>query len=208
MNRNAANSLLKTLEEPPAGSVIILVGAAVSMLPATVLSRCHKLRVPAPPRAAALEWLARQSKEASWDDLLDFAAGAPLEALELQRAGFAAEAARMAEELRELRRRRATPVAVARRWKDGDIAITLRWLHRQAAGDVAASATSSRDDAGEAGNERLQKTAKPLTIRTNLERLREVEDLYRTRDRAMNVEAQLAALLQRWYGDVPAGDRS
>lgn len=41
MNRNAANALLKTLEEPPHGTVLILVSHAPGMLPATVRSRCR-----------------------------------------------------------------------------------------------------------------------------------------------------------------------
>lgn len=195
MNLNAANSLLKTLEEPPADSALVLVGAAASGLPATVLSRCRKLRLPAPPRAEGLRWLAAHSAGAPWEELLDFAGGAPLEALDLWRAGFADEAGRMAEELVALRQRRATPVAVARRWAGGDVATTLRWLHRQAARDLIAGT----------GNERLQNAGRPPNIRAMLERLREVEDLYRNRDRAMNAEAQFAALLQRWYGDTPAG---
>jgi DNA polymerase-3 subunit delta' len=195
MNPNAAASLLKTLEEPPAGSMLVLVGAAASGLMPTVLSRCHKLRLPVPPRALALRWLASRSATAPWEELLDLATGAPLEALDLWRSGFADEAGRLADELAALRQRRATPVAVARRWAGGDVGTTLRWLHRQAVRDLAA----------ETGNERLQNPGRPLNIRTRLERLREVEDLYRNRDRAMNVEAQFAALLQRWYGDTPAG---
>lgn len=41
MNRNAANALLKTLEEPPQGTVLILVSHAPGMLPATIRSRCR-----------------------------------------------------------------------------------------------------------------------------------------------------------------------
>ncbi len=44
MNEAAANALLKTLEEPPAANVIILVSARPSQLPATILSRCQQLR--------------------------------------------------------------------------------------------------------------------------------------------------------------------
>lgn len=43
MNRNAANALLKTLEEPPPGAVLILVSHAPGMLPATIRSRCRTL---------------------------------------------------------------------------------------------------------------------------------------------------------------------
>ncbi len=44
MTSEAANSFLKILEEPPAGSFIILVSSAPDLLPATILSRCEEVR--------------------------------------------------------------------------------------------------------------------------------------------------------------------
>jgi DNA polymerase-3 subunit delta' len=44
MNDAAANALLKTLEEPPPGNLIILVTARPFQLPPTILSRCRQLR--------------------------------------------------------------------------------------------------------------------------------------------------------------------
>jgi DNA polymerase III delta prime subunit len=43
MNRDAANSFLKTLEEPPTGSYIVLISASKEKLLPTVLSRCHEV---------------------------------------------------------------------------------------------------------------------------------------------------------------------
>jgi DNA polymerase-3 subunit delta' len=43
MNLSAANAMLKTLEEPPPGTVIILVAANPGGLPPTVVSRCQKV---------------------------------------------------------------------------------------------------------------------------------------------------------------------
>jgi len=59
MNYAAANSLLKTLEEPPDGGVIVLVCRRLAKLPATIRSRCRKIRFPLPGDEAA-EWLAGQ----------------------------------------------------------------------------------------------------------------------------------------------------
>ena len=86
MNENAANALLKGLEEPPAGAVFILVSHRPARLPATIRSRCVALAVPLPARDAALKWLASQNvKDAErW---LAYAGGAPLKALD-----YAAEA--------------------------------------------------------------------------------------------------------------------
>lgn len=46
LNRNAANALLKALEEPPSGAALFLVCDAPGRLPATIRSRCRKIDVP------------------------------------------------------------------------------------------------------------------------------------------------------------------
>ena len=45
MSTEAANCLLKTLEEPPAGVIFVLLTADESVLPATVVSRCQRLEL-------------------------------------------------------------------------------------------------------------------------------------------------------------------
>ena len=81
MNPAAGNALLKTLEEPPANVLMLLVSHQPSRLVPTVLSRCRKLTFPLPERDAALDWLATQGlTEAS--ALLNETGGAPLTALE------------------------------------------------------------------------------------------------------------------------------
>lgn len=42
-NISASNAFLKTLEEPPCDTIIILVSSNPDMLPQTVLSRCHRI---------------------------------------------------------------------------------------------------------------------------------------------------------------------
>ena len=84
---NAANALLKGLEEPPAGAIFVLVSHRPARLLPTVRSRCVAVPVPIPPREAALAWLASQ-KVPNADRWLAFAGGAPLQALQ-----YAADAA-------------------------------------------------------------------------------------------------------------------
>lgn len=81
MNENAANALLKGLEEPPAGAVFILVSHRPAQLLPTIRSRCVALPVPLPPPAAALEWLI-QKKIKDPERWLAYAGGAPLRAEE------------------------------------------------------------------------------------------------------------------------------
>jgi DNA polymerase-3 subunit delta' len=57
MNNNAANALLKTLEEPPKQGVLFLVTHTPGRLPATIRSRCRRLALRAPDIDATAEWL-------------------------------------------------------------------------------------------------------------------------------------------------------
>ena len=88
MNENAANALLKGLEEPPAGAVFILVSHRPAQLLPTIRSRCVGVPVPIPPPEAALQWLAKQGlKEPQrW---LAYAGGAPLRAVDYSARGLA-----------------------------------------------------------------------------------------------------------------------
>lgn len=79
MNPGAANALLKSLEEPSAGVVFLLVSHQPSKLLATVRSRCHALALSLPPREQSLRWLQQQGSLAT-PDTLAFAGDAPLEA--------------------------------------------------------------------------------------------------------------------------------
>ena len=58
MNINAANALLKTLEEPPAESFLALCSGAADRLPATVRSRCQGITIRPSPTADVRNWLA------------------------------------------------------------------------------------------------------------------------------------------------------
>ncbi len=82
LNAAAANALLKTLEEPPAGVVFLLVSARIDRLLPTIVSRCRQWPMPTPPADVASRWLAGQGvQEAA--ALLAEAGGAPLSALAL-----------------------------------------------------------------------------------------------------------------------------
>lgn len=56
-NLSSSNAFLKTLEEPPLDTVIILVSASPEMLPSTVLSRSHKILFGTIPAPAIIEIL-------------------------------------------------------------------------------------------------------------------------------------------------------
>jgi DNA polymerase-3 subunit delta' len=83
MNTNAANALLKTLEEPSPGAWLILVSHQPGRLPATVRSRCQPVTLRPPSQAVALEWLRAQCPDRTDEVLAEALAlttGAPLAA--------------------------------------------------------------------------------------------------------------------------------
>ncbi|MFA6971258.1 MAG: DNA polymerase III subunit delta' [Gallionella sp.] len=81
MNSNAANALLKNLEEPPAGLLFILVTHKPQALLPTLLSRCLTFALAAPEAASATRWLAGQGIK-NPADALAFAGFSPLQALQ------------------------------------------------------------------------------------------------------------------------------
>jgi DNA polymerase III subunit delta' len=91
INAHAANALLKTLEEPPAGTRLVLgVSDPANLLP-TVRSRCQRVALPTPPADVAAAWLAEQGV-AEPAVLLAAAGGQPLEAQALAAVGIDATA--------------------------------------------------------------------------------------------------------------------
>lgn len=86
MTVNAANALLKCLEEPASDTHIILACERLQGVPATVRSRCQMLKLPMPPQQESLPWLDHLTgaREASLG-LLQLAGGMPLRAEQLYR---------------------------------------------------------------------------------------------------------------------------
>jgi DNA polymerase-3 subunit delta' len=128
MNVNGANALLKTLEEPGAGTLLILVVGRADRLPVTIASRCQRITVPLPAEPVALAWLKQQDPSGDWTGTLALAGGAPLAALELGRAGGAQVGREMAELPAMLDRGDADVVALAERWAKQQPAVRLRWI--------------------------------------------------------------------------------
>jgi len=142
MTVNAANSLLKTLEEPAGSTLLVLIADRVGRLPATIFSRCQRIEFAPPNEAEALAWLNRLQPGAAWADALRIAGGAPVAAI-----GALASLetnATMAKDFDALGQGVASPVEVAARWAKLEPAFVLDWLARQV--KLAAIAISAGRD--------------------------------------------------------------
>ena len=140
MNANAANALLKTLEEPSPQTLLLLVADAPWRLPQTIRSRCQRIEFQLPAREEALAWLAAQGV-AEGDAALDAAGGNPGLARDWAEQGALARRQGVRKDLAALAAGRVEPMEVARRWLDAEPEQSL-WFAAQAVLDEARARAS------------------------------------------------------------------
>ncbi|MBS0212374.1 MAG: DNA polymerase III subunit delta' [Proteobacteria bacterium] len=117
MNANAANALLKTLEEPLPGRHLLLTSATPMRLPATIRSRCQRIVLQPPANDIALDWLrARGHDEALARSALLAANGHPGLAAHWIETGLMGLRASVRDDLAAIAAGRAQPLDVARAW--------------------------------------------------------------------------------------------
>jgi DNA polymerase-3 subunit delta' len=126
MNAASANAILKTLEEPTASTLLVLTVARPERLPATVASRCQRLKLAAPATNVALAWLQALDPSVAWAGALALASGAPFHALGLKDAG--AVEREMSELPQQLARAETDLVGLAERCQGSYPAERLRWI--------------------------------------------------------------------------------
>ena len=89
LNTNAANALLKVLEEPSRNTLLILVCSDLSRMMATVKSRCRQIPFPRPTASDAKSWLSDViTANENLEQLLEAASWRPLRALRLASEGW------------------------------------------------------------------------------------------------------------------------
>ena len=129
MNRFAANSLLKTLEEPSEDALLILVTSQPSLLLPTIRSRCQQVVFARPAAELATAWLREQLGEpADIANLLALSDGAPLAALALHEEGGLALRRELASQWIAVSQGRGDPLACARQWAELGLPRATRWL--------------------------------------------------------------------------------
>ena len=128
MNLNAANSLLKTLEEPSDNTVLILISARPAQLPATVRSRCQQVRIEVPDSQAALDWLQEQGHGEAAQTYLQLAHGAPLEALKQAQVDSISARRERFNALVGILENRVSALTVAQGWSKDEEMQGIRWM--------------------------------------------------------------------------------
>jgi DNA polymerase-3 subunit delta' len=195
LNTNGANAFLKTLEEPSADTMLIVIARPNHRLPATIASRCLRLQLRPPSTEAAIAWLkANSSNPQPWGPALALAGGAPLLAMQLDAEGLAAIDADMRQSIAELAAGSVDVTLLADRWVRSNPGVRINWLENWITQRVCASLRTAIS----------QQTAEPVglpaallkpKIRALFELLDAARDIRRLASTGMNQQLALEALL-------------
>ncbi|WP_152224534.1 DNA polymerase III subunit delta' [Pseudomonas sp. SCB32] len=131
MNLNAANALLKSLEEPSGDTVLLLISHQPSRLLPTIKSRCVQQACPQPTVEQSRAWLAGSLPEESaegLDELLVLAGGSPLTALRLQGQGVREQRALVVDGVKKLLKQQVAPSQLAESWNALPLPLLFDWF--------------------------------------------------------------------------------
>jgi len=179
MNEDAADALLKDLEEPPPYAVIVLVASELGPLPPTILSRCQLVPFRRLSERAVREWMAAQAPERSEEEVRALARAA---------AGRLDRARRLLDP--DGASRREALIAAARSvYLDPDFEST----------EAAAVLLAAADARGGEAKEREQELVEGLDLPA-----RDADQRVRRAERGAEREELLAGLegLEAWYRDL------
>jgi len=179
LNEDAADALLKDLEEPPPYAVILLVASELGPLPPTILSRCQLVPFRRLSERAVREWIAGQAPDRSEDEVRALARAA---------AGRLDRAHRLLDPAAS--ERREALIAAAR-------AVYLDPEFEP--GDAAAALLAGADERGQEAKEREQAALEGIGLPE-----READQRVRRAQRGAERDELLAGLegLEAWYRDL------
>ncbi len=199
MNVMAANALLKTLEEPPPGAVLLLVSSRPARLPATVRSRCLRLVVGAPPKQDTLAWL-EALRPGDYRAAVHVLGNAPLTIAACEPDHVGEVWAETGAGMDALLARQSAGGELAERWARGDLSLRLACLETWLTDQVHHALGVARETGELGGRPRLQGGAEALNIASLFELLDGIRELRRMLDTPLNK----SLALEQWLGRAVA----
>ncbi len=195
MTISAANSLLKTLEEPNANILIILVSSKPGSLLSTLRSRCQKTSMAAPSQTEAQSWLDKQAERPVIPEFLNYAGGAPLRALELYKGSFESLRQSMMPGLNALTDTSSDLIQVVQAWSDDQLPERLSWLDYWLSNQIKHEILKNADSFTQGGLPVEVQRPDIAMMYRSLDKLRELsEQLRRT---SLQRELMLFSILMR-----------
>jgi DNA polymerase III subunit delta' len=146
LNINAANALLKDLEEPPAKTLFLLISDQPEQISATIRSRCNQLFFATPDRSKAQQWLAQKIPDESAETLallLTFTDNAPLQALQLHQSDGLTHRKNVYRGFAEVQQGKSHPTSVAQSLQAHEPLDIINWLQIWTADIIKAALTGN-----------------------------------------------------------------
>ena len=144
MNVQAANSLLKCLEEPPKATTIVLISDEPNRLLPTIRSRCQRVVCHTPDRKNAILWLQEHHHSKMKPELLlEIAAGVPLRAVEAIDTDYLELRGRIAEALPLVLSGQSSPIQMAASFSGDDPGSVLDIMYQLIADTISYSLSAA-----------------------------------------------------------------
>lgn len=201
MNKFAANSLLKTLEEPTPDSLIILITHQPSALLPTIRSRCQQMTFSQPAADIAIQWLHNKktvSEEAEIKEMLFLANGGPLEALQYLDNNTRELIAGIVGNFSNVATKKADPVVVAKAWNEINTNLLVKWLILWTSHMIRLKFSASMSDSYLVAEDTLKKLAAKIDLHALYTFLDKLIENRRLLDSQANVQLMLEDMLIVW----------
>lgn len=213
LNPNAANALLKQLEEPGDNSYFLLIHQWPSRVLATVRSRCQVLDMATPLTGIANDWLQfnvtdEKLGEEKAQHLLQLANGAPLKAKQLHETKATEQRHQMLVELTAILRGNKTSIEVANVWQKRPLIPMLSWWMEWLSDLVRLKMTGEPDSVT---NQDILKLLLAVGKRSDIRAVYQLMDMisedlqYLNQRRNLNPQLVCEKLLNQWYLLVKSG---
>jgi len=128
MQRPAATSLLKFLEEPPDETLLILIAESIYGLPETIISRVQIHNIKKPSFKETDGWLNNEKKE-DWQEIISLLGSRPLLIHELGYEFLHTKIKKISMDIDSLVLKKSKPSEIAAKWPKEDLDMMLKILY-------------------------------------------------------------------------------
>ncbi len=176
LNLNAANALLKSLEEPAGNSRLILVSHQVGQLLPTIKSRCIQQLCPTPTEDEALLWMREALPNLTKEELSQLwllAGSAPLYAVELYQQDILAQRELVVADMKKLLKQQVVVSQVVEAWNAVPLLVIFDWFCQWAHAILCFQVTGDKNTLG-AGD--MQKVLGYLADKSTPESIRQLQN--------------------------------
>lgn len=208
LNHYAANSLLKTLEEPSPGCLLLLCSSRPARLSATIRSRCQNLPFQCPESAQAKIWLAAYFKNSDTAAvvtaeqialLLTMADAAPLKAIAIAASGLINEREALLTNLEQLVQGQLNPSKLAEQWLKLGAKESLYWLYSWISDMIRLAMTAEQASVNSPGiDKQLQAIANTIGSQQLFQHLDKTSQVIMLLDQPLNQQLMFEELLLPW----------